>query len=247
MPDNHKLRHFSPYIALAAGCVLVLTLSFKLNTAYSQNTANSTAPVTQVNTPATTTTPQSLPPALRQTIASTQTAPATAPTPKGLYFVPGPPDGPDIVRTAAQRVVGVTHTPLPMYTLMAADGAGVPPTDASRFIYYIISGGQTVASVNVNIDPATGTASRGLMTSGGTDNSAQALDRLAALERVSAGSYEARLLSIRTRAGNTFPVFWLKADSGPQDDLYYPYRTYYDSGIKPETFYKLDALLNLLH
>ncbi len=60
------------------------------------------------------------------------------------------------------------------------------------------------------------------------------------------GKYETRLLSIRTVAGNTFPVFWLKADSGPADDLYYAYRKYYDSGVEVETFYKLEELLKLL-
>ncbi len=149
-------------------------------------------------------------------------------------------------RQSASRAAGNWQEPLPVYTLMASQGPDLAPVNANGFMYYSVVDGKTVAAITVNVDPVTGTARRGLMTSGGTDTSAAALQRLAKQEKVRAGSYEARLLTIRTAAGNTFPVFWLKADSGPQDDLYYPYRKYYDSAVQPETFYKLEDLLKLL-
>jgi hypothetical protein len=232
-PDTS--RRIAVYSALTVSLsLLALFMGIKLG--------GRNSPIDLVSQPAPPCMPQSVP------ALAVQTSPQSEPAPKGLYFSPGPADGTDTARMAAQRFAGggEPRPPLPMYSLHAAAKAGIQPTDTGRYMYYTVNGDKTTAAVTVIFDSATNSSHMGSTAISPAPNIVQILDRLAALPRVRAGSFEARLLTFQTPPGNMYPVFWLKSDSGPQDDLFYAFRTYYTSGIEPEKFYALEEIQNLL-
>ncbi len=163
---------------------------------------------------------------------------------KGLYFSPGPANGEDIARRELRlplpnvQIDAATvkiRPGLPSYTL-PTDAYGVPTVNVTKegqldfapvldtWMYLVESGGKVVSEATERI-ASPGVARSSSYGAGRAAATAQMLDQAAALDRVQAGRYEARVLVVfGSRNTRSMPqrtdVLWLKSDSGGPDLIY---------------------------
>ncbi len=130
--------------------------------------------------------------------------------------------------------------PLGYYTLNAFS-TGMPTEPTVGFFYAITSSGKPLLNIDLSYrrDPNNPSAIARLNTPAKTLN---ALNKLAALDEVKTGIYEARLLSIGTN--NVYTVIWLKAQSGGTDFIYTAPDT--GKGVKGNKLYSIDEFLSLI-
>jgi hypothetical protein len=139
-------------------------------------------------------------------------------------------------------------------TRLVPAGTGLEIATFSDFVtYFVEADGQQIQAVttDVNLNEGSNDLSRWITLSSGihgldTAGLRGALDQLAALDQVRAGSYEVRFLMIPDLFGNgSAAAIWLKSDAGGADLVYVPAPAP-GSGIQAEKLYTADEFLKII-
>lgn len=211
-----------------------------------------------------------------QPIAPAPTSPgAPSNAAKGLQYVTVPFDGTKIIQDYAMKnsigkaVIGsvdpstlTTLPPLALYSMnmtVIAAGGGLESAHqmGAKYQFIVESSGQYVANALVMGDDASGegaviTFRNGTTGIGGAGTSidgaatASALDQLAGMDQVTAGSYEVRVLFLPyISTARTSTLLWLKSNTDSPDLLYFPPNQVVPAPLQDEKLYNADEFFKL--